>query len=429
LSGTNNDRGTGASTPGQPPRHPPRAGTHGVRPSTSAPRGSGPAPPMRWIDPAPQAIALTEGAEHRLRRVNPAFCRMMGVEEAEVLGRPYAQAFPEPAGGGPLLLLESVLRSGEGVQDREVVRPRSGAGPVVWSYTVWPLPQPSDAPGGLVVEVRDRTHEAEATRRLEEMADQIRQINQRLLGSALREQELAERAEAGARAKSDFLAMMSHELRTPLSGIVGYTEVLLGGMQGPTNAQQRDSLQRIGICSRHLLEMIDEVLSFAQVEAQQVPVRAERVDLCEIAREVAAILDPLASEKGLHLHVSTPAAPLSLLTDGHKVRQVLLNLLGNALKFTEAGEVRLEVHGDEEGVHLRIQDTGIGIPAHDLERVFEPFVQSEAVTTRRFGGTGLGLPISRSLATLLGGVLTAQSTLGEGSIFTMVLPRPDPADA
>jgi PAS domain S-box-containing protein len=380
-----------------------------------------------WIDGAPHAIAITRGPSHVLRKVNPAFCRLIGMEEEAVLGRPYVEVLPEPDGHGPLPVLERVFRSGAAESDVEVPRHRAAGEHAVWSCTVWPLRNGSGETHGLVVEVRDRTHEAESTRRLQEMADEIRGINERLLRSALQEQEWAEKAEAAAKAKSDFLSMMSHELRTPLSGIVSYAEILLGEMLGPINERQRNGLRGITSCSAHLVQMIDDVLDYARVEAQSVQVRPEGADVCRLAQEVVAMIEPLAAEKGLRFLPAIPDRPLPLETDSQKVRQILLNLLGNAVKFTDRGEVRLEVHEEKAGVCLCVRDTGTGIPPEDMERIFEPFVQRESVMTRRYGGTGLGLPISRSLAYLLGGELTARSTPGRGSEFVLRLPWMLPA--
>jgi PAS domain S-box-containing protein len=380
-----------------------------------------------WITGAPHAAAVTAGPSHVLRQVNPAFCRLMGVEADAVLGRPYAEALPEPRGQGPLPALERVFRSGVAEADYEVARPPEVGTQAVWSCTAWPLRNGSGEITGLVVELRDHTQEAESTRRLQELADQIRGINERLLRSALQEQEWAEKASAAAKAKADFLSVMSHELRTPLSGIVSYADILLDEMLGPINEKQREGLQRITSCSDHLVRMIDDVLDYARVEAQSVQLRPERVDLRRVAQEAAAIIEPIAAKKGLRLLAEVPGEPLPLETDPQKVRQILLNLLGNAVKFTDQGAVRLEIREEETEVCLCVRDMGIGIPPGDLERIFEPFVQSEAVTTRRFGGTGLGLSISRALALLLGGDLTAQSTLGRGSTFVLRLPCTAPA--
>jgi signal transduction histidine kinase len=372
---------------------------------------------------APHAIAMTEGASHRLRSVNPAFCRLLRVAPADVLGRAYADCFPAAGDPGPLELLDRVFRSGTPAADEELARRDGAPGHAVWSYTVWPRRDGSGAPVGLVVEISDRTPQVEAQRHLEEMADQIRQINERLLRSALEEQDWAEKAEAASRAKSDFLAMMSHELRTPLTGIVGYTDVLDAGVPGPVTARQRECLDRIRLCSEQLTELISDVLSFAQVETHTLQVSPERVDLCALAREAAAVVEPVAARKGVDLRVETPEAELTTETDPMRARQILLNLLSNALKFTEQGTVRLEVLAEPDTAVFRVSDTGIGISAADLDRVFEPFVQSEQVTTRRYGGTGLGLSITRSLATMLGGRVEVRSTLGVGSTFSVRLPR------
>jgi signal transduction histidine kinase len=376
---------------------------------------------------APHAIAVTEGPAHVLRRANPAFRQLLGLAEGDGLDRPYAELFPEPVGEGLLPLLDRVRAACESEADCEIARRRAVGEDVMWSCTAWPLQDRAGAVTGLVVEVRDHTKGAEQVRHLQQMAGEIRQINERLLRSALQEQEWAEKAEAAARAKSDFLAMMSHELRTPLSGIVGYTEVLLSEMIGSINPKQRDGLKRINACSGHLLEMIDDILSYARLEAQRVQVRSRVVNLCEVAHEAAAVIEPLAAEKRLDFRIEVPERALLLETDPHWVRQILLNLLGNAVKFTEAGDVALELREESPGIGLRVRDTGIGISAEDLERVFEPFVQGEDVMTRRFGGAGLGLPISRSLAAVLGGTLTVESAPGRGSVFALHLPHDAPA--
>lgn len=388
--------------------------------------GTGSRAPEPLIAYAPHAIAVTDGASHVLRQVNSAFCRLMGVEAANVLDRSYSSAFHGSAAADLLGLLQRVLATGEAEPNREVVQPGDPEEPVVWSYTIWPVRDRSGAVAGLVIEVQDRTEEVRSTRMLRTMADEIRQINERLLSSAIREQESAEKAEAAARAKSEFLSMMSHELRTPLNAIVSYTEILLGGYLSSPDEPQRECLQRISTASDHLLAIIDDVLCFSKVEAQGLKARCERVDLRRLSRETAAIVEPLAEKKGVSFRVDVEDDLVPVETDANILRQILVNLLGNAVKFTEKGEVRLEVCEDpQEGntVLLRVHDTGIGILAQDLERIFEPFVQGEPVLTRRFGGTGLGLPISRALAELLGGALMVESHIGRGATFTLRLPH------
>lgn len=372
---------------------------------------------------APHALAVTEGERHRLIAVNPAFCTLMGISEEDVRGLPYTEAFSEPSDAGPLPILQQVLASGHAQQDQEVERRRADSETALWSYTVWPAPIGSNDAQRLILEVRDQTEQMRSVQRLQDLTVDIRQINERLLSSAIREQAWAEKAEAAAKAKSDFLAMMSHELRTPLTGIVGYTDVLETEVPGPITDRQQECLDRIRTCSDHLLGLIEGVLAFAQLEAETTKFRPERVDLCKVAREAAAIIEPVALRKGLSLAVETPVSTLAVETDMEKVRQILLNLLGNAVKFTDRGEVTLQLEVEPDLVRLLVSDTGIGIRPADLERIFEPFAQMEEVTRRRFGGTGLGLAISRTLAAMLGGGMNVQSTPGEGSTFTLSLPR------
>jgi signal transduction histidine kinase len=206
---------------------------------------------------------------------------------------------------------------------------------------------------------------------------------------------------------------------------MGHAEVLEMEAVGPINALQLDSVARIKQCSAHLLEMIDEILSFVHTDQQAEQVESVSVDLCCIARETAAVIKPLATQKGLDLRLSLPDRPIDTRTDPSKVRQILINLLSNAVKFTDAGEVSLEMRMGNGVVSFDITDTGIGIDSADLSRVFEPFVQAEAVTTRRFGGTGLGLPISRGLVARLGGEVCVRSEPGRGSTFSVHLPMAD----
>jgi signal transduction histidine kinase len=240
-----------------------------------------------------------------------------------------------------------------------------------------------------------------------------------------REEELREalqRAEAASQSKSEFLASMSHELRTPLSAVVGYMELLAGDMVGPVAPQQKLYLGRVKSAALHLISIIEEILTFSRVDAGKEEVHRETLDVVQIARGVEELLEPQAVLKGLSLSVSLPDQAVLLTTDGTKLRQILINLLGNALKFTDEGEVSLELSRGDDEVHFCIRDSGPGIEAADLERIFDPFTQVDQSLKRRKGGTGLGLPVSRRLAHLLGGELSVESAPGRGTAFTLRIP-------
>jgi PAS domain S-box-containing protein len=232
---------------------------------------------------------------------------------------------------------------------------------------------------------------------------------------------LFQRAQQANQAKADFLAVISHELRTPMNAIIGFSELLVDEMAGPLSAKQREFLSRIRASSVHLLQLINEVLTYARVEAGRESIHLEPVDLAALVRDTAVLLEPLAAERGLRLEVRVPEA-LEVETDPAKVRQITLNLLSNAVKFTERGEVEVRVEEVDEWVVLAVRDSGIGIDPACLEKIFEPFWQVEPVNTRRWGGTGLGLSVTRNLAQLLGGAVAVESTPGAGSTFTVRFP-------
>lgn len=232
--------------------------------------------------------------------------------------------------------------------------------------------------------------------------------------------QLYQSALAASEAKSAFLATMSHELRTPLNAIIGYQSLLKEGIDGTLNESQLAQLSRIRAGADHLLGLIDEILTYSRVEAGKEVVRLEDAELRPIVEEAVAMVKPLAGAKGLTLRVDVPDARLT--TDSGKLRQILLNLLSNAVKFTDSGEILVRGHLNGDTAEFSIADTGIGIADENLQRIFEPFWQVQQSATRRAGGTGLGLSVSRSLARLLGGEIRAESKLGEGSTFTLTLP-------
>jgi signal transduction histidine kinase len=225
---------------------------------------------------------------------------------------------------------------------------------------------------------------------------------------------------AASEAKSAFLATISHELRTPLNAIIGYQSLLKEGIDGALNEAQLKQLSRIRSSADHLLELIDEVLTYSRVEAGKEVLRQDELRLRPLIEEAVVMVMPEAEAKGLSVRVDVPDAQLH--TDAGKLRQILLNLLSNAVKFTDRGEVSVRATESEDRIEVGVIDTGIGIARENLERIFEPFWQVEQSSTRRAGGTGLGLSVSRSLARLLGGDVGVESKLGEGSTFTLTLP-------
>jgi signal transduction histidine kinase len=228
--------------------------------------------------------------------------------------------------------------------------------------------------------------------------------------------------EVASRAKSDFMANMSHELRTPLNAILGYTELLLDNVYGDVPGKIRPVLQRVDRSSRHLLGMIDEVLDIAKIEAGKLKPNLAPCLLSDVIREVMLAMQALAQEKGLRLGVMLPQDVPPLMADERQLSQVLFNLVGNAIKFTERGEVGVSVTFDCQRLIIAVRDTGPGIAPEDRERIFQEFEQGEMSPTAPKGGAGLGLAISRRVVEMHGGDLWVESTPGSGSTFFFSLP-------
>ena len=231
--------------------------------------------------------------------------------------------------------------------------------------------------------------------------------------------------ESASRAKDTFLATMSHELRTPLNAILGFTGTLLMKIPGPLTPEQERQLEIVRSSARHLLLLINDVLDLAKIESGKREFALEQVAPGEVVEEVAASLRPLFAEKGLDLQVAAGQDVPAIATDRRALHQILLNLTSNALKYTDAGSVLIEVRcaiwRDRPAVEVRVADSGIGIKSEDLHRLFQAFEQLDMTNTRR-PGTGLGLYLSLGLALRLGGDLKAASKHGRGSTFTLVLP-------
>jgi signal transduction histidine kinase len=228
--------------------------------------------------------------------------------------------------------------------------------------------------------------------------------------------------EVASRHKSQFLANMSHELRTPLNAILGYSELIVDGIYGPVPERMREVLERVDASGRHLLGLINDVLDLSKIEAGQLVLTLADYSMKEIVETVIASLDALAIEKGLILAVElAPDLPTGR-GDQRRLLQVLLNLVGNAIKFTEEGGIGVQVGVAGPAFEVSVRDTGPGIAPADQERIFEEFQQADTSTTRPKGGTGLGLAIARRIVALHGGRLWVDSVLGEGATFRFSVP-------
>jgi len=239
--------------------------------------------------------------------------------------------------------------------------------------------------------------------------------------------ETAERLKEVDRLKSQFLANMSHELRTPLNSIIGFSRVILKGIDGPITDQQRQDLEAIFNSGQHLLGLINDILDISKIEAGKMELSFEPTDLGEIIRGVMSTAIALVKDKPVELQQSVPADLPTIIADSRRVRQVLLNLVSNAAKFTDRGFIRVEARVDGDFVTISVSDSGIGIPPEKLPRIFEAFTQVDASPSRKYGGTGLGLTISKSFVELHGGRIWVESEVGKGSTFTFTLPIQGPS--
>ena len=252
---------------------------------------------------------------------------------------------------------------------------------------------------------------------------------QALLRSYLREAETSARraAERANLSKSNFITMITHELRTPLNAVIGYSELISQGIDGPLTTRQSDHLGKMQQSSGHLLTLIEELLGHARLEAGEETVQPEPVKLIDMIESTLVLVKPLAEHKGIRIRVEASDEPLELFTDPNKLRQILINLLGNAIKFTEIGDVVLLVHvtGTDAPIKIvfKVTDTGHGITPDAQAHIFDAFWQADPTASLKGGGTGLGLPIARQLARLLGGDLEIEASApGTGSTFVVTLP-------
>jgi signal transduction histidine kinase len=271
---------------------------------------------------------------------------------------------------------------------------------------------------GVLVVARDRRSVPFTTRdaqRLGVVADHA--------ALALWKSQLLEQAQEADRAKGRFLATMSHELRTPLTALAGYEELLVDAVLGPLSDSQKEVLERMHYVTQHLSAMIEDVLAYTNLETGGEVVRPTDFLAADLVSAAIAVVQPLADQKKIPLISESDAKPIRMTTDVDKARQILVNLAGNAIKFTHEGEVRVAVKAVGAEVRFVVSDTGIGIYKADIQHLFRPFSQLDSGLTRKYSGTGLGLYISQRFARILGGRIDVDSEPDRGSTFTLVLPR------
>ncbi|MBI3096889.1 MAG: PAS domain S-box protein [Planctomycetes bacterium] len=342
------------------------------------------------LDTTADAILTVDEAGH-IEEANPAAERLFGAARAEIVGRSVLQFIPEPGAGEEQI-------GGRGVEV-EVRRPDAAIVPVE-------------------LNVSEVTREP---RRLHTWT--LRDITERRAVQAAI-LHAKEASEAANRAKSEFLSSMSHELRTPLNSVIGFANLLLKNKAGNLSAQDLLYLDRVHDNGKHLLRIINSVLDLSKIEAGRMDLVSAPVRLDLLVREVLALLEPQTRDRDLVLRAKLPARVEAIETDEDKMRQVLLNLVGNALKFTERGSVTVRVNVDDATSRptlLEVEDTGIGIPRERQASLFEAFQQIDCTTARKYGGTGLGLALSRSFLHLLGYSISVQSEPGRGSLFRIAL--------
>jgi signal transduction histidine kinase len=273
-----------------------------------------------------------------------------------------------------------------------------------------------------IIDVPNRDELGTLATRMNQMSQELYRLYTDQRQAAQQLQTLNDQLERASQAKSNFLASMSHELRTPLNSILGYTELILDEIYGEVPAKIRDVLERVQQSGRHLLGLINDVLDLSKIEAGSMELSPTEYSVRDIVETVSSALRSLAAEKGLEFVAGAQADIPVAFGDGRRIAQCLMNLAGNALKFTKQGRVEIWVERQGETLVYRVSDTGIGIPQHQLESIFAEFQQADSTITNEYGGTGLGLSITKKFVEMHGGRIWVESELGKGSTFFFAIP-------
>ena len=377
-------------------------------------------------------MLIIVGEDGSIRMVNQAVLDLLGYSEDDLIGKPFETIVD--GAESDISTTDDLIKQGSVRSVERVYRAKDGTKiPVLFSSSVM-----RDEQGrfqGLVCVARDITERKQVEQELkrakeaaEEANIRLRETNKHLEEATIFAREMAAQARAANAAKSEFLAMMSHEIRTPLNGILGFSQLLL---DDPTlQGEQRDFVNTIYSSGTALLGIINDILDFSKIEAGKMELESIDFDLVSVVESIGDVLGPKAAEKGLELMCYVdPEVPTRLRGDPGRLRQMLLNLAGNAVKFTEEGEVIVRARLVRESkntatIRFEVKDTGIGIPKDRLSIIFDRFTQVDATTTRRYGGTGLGLAIVKRFVEMMGGEIGVESEVGKGSTFHFTIEFP-----